>query len=119
MNVIFVVYIKKKNFINVSDLDKPIPYVNELSVLDRDRQVRVKENASLLLSCHVNGCPSPTIRLIRNTGTLIISKTDSTKWLNYTIASSHCSDTDMYTCIGNSTIFRNKENTFKVNVTCK
>lgn len=115
-----VVYISQKlYFINVSDLDKPIPYVNGVSVLDLDRQVHVKENTSLLLSCHVNGCPSPTIRLIRNTRTFIMSETDSTKWLNHTIASSHCSDTDMYTCIGNSTIFQNKENTFRVNVTCK
>lgn len=96
-----------------------MPYVNGVSVLDPDRQVHVKENTSLLLSCHVNGCPNPIIRLKRNTGTFIISRTDSKEWLNHTIASSQCSDTDIYTCIGNSTVFQNKKSTFRVNVTCK
>nr|XP_022305650.1 uncharacterized protein LOC111112446 isoform X3 [Crassostrea virginica] len=105
--------------LNVQYLDKPMPYVNGVSVLDPDRQVHVKENTSLLLSCHVNGCPNPIIRLKRNTGTFIISRTDSKEWLNHTIASSQCSDTDIYTCIGNSTVFQNKKSTFRVNVTCE
>lgn len=98
------------------DLGKPIIFMNDLMTFNWEE----KEHTPLQISCYVDGNPPPTIRLIRGQGT---SKTEleekEDKWLNYTIESSQCNDSDNYICAGSSSAFNRTMKVFKVNVFCK
>ena len=100
-------------------MDEPQLIYNENSPIYTSQEVQVQENTSLHLYCHVNGNPNPTIRLRRGLNSNVIAEANSTKWLNHTINSLQCSDTDEYTCSGDSTGLPSKKIVFRINVICK
>nr|XP_022306367.1 uncharacterized protein LOC111112825 isoform X1 [Crassostrea virginica] len=105
-------------YLDVLYLDEPQLVYNENSPIYTSQEVQVWENTSLHLYCHVNGNPNPTIRLHRGVNANVITETNSTKWLNHTINSLQCSDTDEYTCSGDSTGLPSKKKVFRINVIC-
>nr|XP_022306353.1 uncharacterized protein LOC111112816 isoform X3 [Crassostrea virginica] len=86
--------------LDVHYLDEPQLVYNENSPIYTYEELQVQENTSLHLHCHVNSNPTPTIRLHRGGNANVIAETNSTNWLNHTIYSLQCSDSDEYTCTG-------------------
>ncbi|XP_078329740.1 uncharacterized protein LOC111116774 isoform X2 [Crassostrea virginica] len=104
--------------LDVLYLDEPQLVYNENAPIYSYQEVQVQEMTSLHLYCHVNGNPNPTIRLHRSVNANVIAETNGTKWLNHTINSLQCSDTDEYTCSGDSTGLPSKKIVFRINVIC-
>ena len=92
---------------------------DENSPLYTYQEVLVQEKTPLHLFCHVNGNPNPTIRLHRSVNANIIAETNSSTWLNHTIASLQCSDTDEYTCTGETKGITSRKKVVRINVLCK
>ena len=105
-------------YFDVSDLDKPLAYINGEQVQGHDSAFPMSEAETVNLSCYVNSNPVSQIKLTKGVAATI-SEEKNNDWLNHTIESSQCSDTGTYKCMGLSTGFNNTENTFGLNVTCK
>uniref|UniRef100_K1R8Y2 Ig-like domain-containing protein n=1 Tax=Magallana gigas TaxID=29159 RepID=K1R8Y2_MAGGI len=95
------------------NLDISTIYINDVS----SSNVEVSENATLRISCHVDGNPIPTLRLSRVQADTELDERQGA-WLNYTIDTAQCTDTDTYRCRGTSTGFNNREKVFSINVPC-
>nr|XP_022311868.1 uncharacterized protein LOC111117085 isoform X2 [Crassostrea virginica] len=104
--------------LDVLYLDEPQLVYNENSPLYTYQEVLVQEKTPLHLFCHVNGNPNPTIRLHRGVNANIIAETNSSTWLNHTIASLQCSDTDEYTCTGETKGLTSRKKVVRINVLC-
>eukprot|EP00105_Crassostrea_gigas_P018957 XP_011437252.1 PREDICTED: uncharacterized protein LOC105335170 isoform X2 [Crassostrea gigas] len=99
--------------LDVQYLDISTIYINDVS----SSNVEVSENATLRISCHVDGNPIPTLRLSRVQADTELDERQGA-WLNYTIDTAQCTDTDTYRCRGTSTGFNNREKVFSINVPC-
>lgn len=105
---------KKYFIILFSDLNDTLFYING----EMKSNVVLTENAPLRISCHLDGNPTPTIRLSRGQADTELEQRQGTS-LNYTIDTAHCTDTDTYVCRGTSTVFNNRNKVFNINVICK
>lgn len=97
-----------------SDLDDILLYFNG----EIKSNIELNENAPLRISCRVDGNPAPTIRLSRGQADTDLDERHGA-WLNYTIDTARCTDTDTYRCSGISTGFINTEKVININVLCK
>uniref|UniRef100_A0A8W8P1E0 Uncharacterized protein n=1 Tax=Magallana gigas TaxID=29159 RepID=A0A8W8P1E0_MAGGI len=106
--------ISKQGFqLDVQYLDDTLLYINGEMISN----IELNENAPLRISCHVDGNPTPTIRLSRGQADTVLEQRQGT-WLNYTIDSAQCTDTDTYRCRGTSTGFSNTDKVININVLC-
>ncbi|XP_052692711.1 uncharacterized protein LOC128170990 [Crassostrea angulata] len=99
--------------LDVQYLDDTLLYINGQMISN----IELNENAPLRISCHVDGNPTPTIRLSRGQGYTELEQRQGT-WLNYTIDMAQCTDTDTYRCRGTSTEFSNTDRVININVLC-
>uniref|UniRef100_A0A8W8MRY2 Ig-like domain-containing protein n=1 Tax=Magallana gigas TaxID=29159 RepID=A0A8W8MRY2_MAGGI len=79
--------------------------------------IELNENAPLRILCRVDGNPAPTIRLSRGQADTELDERQGV-WLNYTIDTARCTDTDTYRCRGTSTGFINTDTVININVLC-
>eukprot|EP00105_Crassostrea_gigas_P006932 XP_011421012.1 PREDICTED: uncharacterized protein LOC105323640 [Crassostrea gigas] len=99
--------------LDVQYLDDTLLYINGEMISN----IELNENAQMRISCHVDGNPTPTIRLRRGQGYTELEQRQGT-WLNYTIDMAQCTDTDTYRCRGTSTGFSNTDKVININVLC-
>ncbi|XP_052692710.1 uncharacterized protein LOC128170988 isoform X2 [Crassostrea angulata] len=99
--------------LDVQYLDDTILYINGEMISN----IELNENAPMRISCHVDGNPTPTIRLSRGQGYTELEQRQG-PWLNYTIDTAQCTDTDTYRCRGTSTGFSNTEKVINISVLC-
>ncbi|XP_065931252.1 uncharacterized protein [Magallana gigas] len=105
--------LKQEFELDVQYLDDTLLYINGQMISN----IELNENAPLRISCHVDGNPTPTIRLSRGQGYTEPEQRHGT-WLNYTIDTAQCTDTDTYRCSGTSTGFSNTDKVININVLC-
>uniref|UniRef100_A0A8W8P7N7 Uncharacterized protein n=1 Tax=Magallana gigas TaxID=29159 RepID=A0A8W8P7N7_MAGGI len=99
--------------LDVQYLDDTLLYINGEMLSN----IELNENAPMRISCHVDGNPTPTIRLNRGHGYTELEQRQGT-WLNYTIDTAQCTHTDTYRCSGTSTGFNITEKVININVLC-
>ncbi|XP_061170402.1 uncharacterized protein LOC133179724 [Saccostrea echinata] len=101
--------------LNIQYLLVPKVYLNG----SLQNALTVKERNPLLLSCFVDGNPTPEVTLRKLTSNGILQQTVSS-WLNYTPnREAQCSDTDIYICEGHSSEFGSKNQSFSIEVLCE
>ncbi|XP_052692716.1 uncharacterized protein LOC128170993 isoform X1 [Crassostrea angulata] len=105
--------LKQSIQLDVQYLDDILLYMNG----EIKSKIELNENALLRISCRVDGNPAPTIRLSRSHSETELRKIQGT-WLNYTIDTAQCTDTDTYRCRGTSTGFNNTDKVININVLC-
>nr|XP_034322748.1 carcinoembryonic antigen-related cell adhesion molecule 5 [Crassostrea gigas] len=105
--------LKQSIQLDVQYLDDTLLYTNG----EMKSNIELDENAPLGISCRVDGNPAPTIRLSRGQADTELEQGQGT-WLNYTIVTAQCTDTDTYRCRGTSTGFSNTEKVININVLC-
>uniref|UniRef100_A0A8W8NVU2 Ig-like domain-containing protein n=1 Tax=Magallana gigas TaxID=29159 RepID=A0A8W8NVU2_MAGGI len=96
-----------------SDLDDILLYMNG----EIKSNIELNENAPLRISCQVDGNPAPTLRLSRSHSDTELRKMQGT-WLNYTLNTVQCTDTDTYKCSRSSTGVSNTNKVININVLC-
>eukprot|EP00105_Crassostrea_gigas_P020766 XP_011439644.1 PREDICTED: uncharacterized protein LOC105336863 isoform X1 [Crassostrea gigas] len=99
--------------LDVQYLNDTLLYINGQT----KSNIELNENAPLIISCRVGGNPAPTILLSRSHSDTELRKMQGT-WLNYTIDTAQCTDTDTYRCRGRSTGFNITEKVININVLC-
>nr|XP_034322741.1 uncharacterized protein LOC109617562 isoform X2 [Crassostrea gigas] len=105
--------LKQNIQLDVQYLDDILLYFNG----EIKSNIELNENAPLRISCRVDGNPAPTIRLSRGQADTDLDERHGA-WLNYTIDTARCTDTDTYRCSGISTGFINTEKVININVLC-
>ncbi|XP_062576168.1 carcinoembryonic antigen-related cell adhesion molecule 5-like, partial [Saccostrea cucullata] len=79
----------------------------------------INESNQVFLSCFVYGNPIPEITLRKLTGNQIYIQ-NVNHWLNYTLIRwAQCSDTGTFECVGQSTEFGRRNQSFSINVLCE
>lgn len=111
------------------DLEKPRIYIN--GILSSMPIKEVKENTLFRFSCFVEGNPTPKIYLCYSNKSLsnvpfiggstnISERIENENWVNYTVGSVQCSNSDNYTCKGSSdTLNTIEEKRIQITVKCK
>ncbi|XP_061180695.1 uncharacterized protein LOC133189319 [Saccostrea echinata] len=78
----------------------------------------INETNQVHLSCFVDGNPTPEVTLRKLTGNRPLVQIVN-HWLNYTLNMAQCSDTGTFECVGKSTEFGIRIQSFSVNVLCE
>jgi hypothetical protein len=98
------------------DLYKPVVKVD--GKREENVNVTIHERRLLNITCSVDGKPTPTIRVSRNSQEKIMKTSKSVQVLR---RNAQCNDTDTYRCTASSKKFRNNVTftEFALNVLCK